>query len=296
MIKASLRIAFILILFILITACRPQSALSAENLNISVDVTDSLVGETTLLISVEDGEGNPLENPGKVSLRGDMDHAGMVPVLRESDQSENGVFSVPFEWTMTGSWMVEVTLTLENGDVITETFDFEILTEASEDEMDNMDDMDHGGETSAVYMSISNNGEDSLTIINAETDVARLVEIHETVVENDVARMNRVESIVLEAGESVELMPGGKHIMLMQLTQDIVADDEIEVSLQLDNGDSLIVTAVVQDMMMDDLEATFEVGDLTIRNVWARPASSGSMEMDEMGDMDSEETETPESD
>jgi copper(I)-binding protein len=266
-------VAFLMILM-LVVACRQQT-LSAENINIDIRVTDSLVGETTVIITVTDDEGNAIDNPGALNLRGDMNHAGMMPVIRESKESKDGVFTVPFEWTMGGGWAIEATLTLENGEVVTETFDFEILTEASED---NMGSMNHSGETSAVYMSITNNGEETIIIVSIETDVAQLAELHETVVENDVAQMQPIEALVIDASETVDLMPGRKHIMLMQLTQDIVADEDIHISLVLDSGDTVMVMALVQDMLMDDLDRTTEVGNLVFSNVWARPASAGDMD------------------
>lgn len=328
--KQIARITLYILVLALAVACRQQT-LSVENINIDVTVTDSLVGETTLIVAVTDSDGNAIENPGTLSIRGDMDHAGMVPVLRDVSESDNGVFTVPFEWTMGGAWTLEVTLTLENGEVATETFNYEILSEAGEDDMGDMDmgdmesteeadmggvdmdseegmgDMPHGsGETSAVYMTITNNGDETVTIVSAETDVANLVEIHETVVENDVARMLPIESIVIESGETVELRPGGKHIMLMQLTQDIAIDDEFGVTLNFESGESGTVDVTVFDMMMmDEVDSSTTVGDLEITNFWARPASAGmamgssSMDMDsedsdmDMGDMDMDATEEP---
>ena len=321
--KVLQRILAFLILLIIAVACRQQT-LSAENINVDIIISDSVVGETTATVTVTDTDGNPIDEPGTLSLRGDMNHAGMLPVIRESDESSSGVFTVPFEWTMGGTWMVEVTLTLESGDVITESFDFEIEGEDGDmsdmdmesdeesdtmdiesDDDDSMDDMDHndmdmGGETSAVYMSITNNGEEAVTITGVQTSVAHLVELHETVVENDIARMQPVEELVIDAGETLDLMPGRIHLMLMELTQDIVADEEIEISLTLESGDKVQVMALVQDMLMDELEAVTEVGELTFTNVWARPASAGDMDMDSEDadsdidgmDMSTEETDS----
>lgn len=274
------QLTLVFVILMIATACRQQT-LSVENINLDVTVTDSLVGETELIIKVTDGDENAIENPGKLSIRGDMDHAGMAPVLRDAEESINGIFTVPFEWTMGGSWSLEVQLTLENGEVATETFSYEILTEASEDDMAGMDM--GSSETSAVYMTISNNGDDTVTIVGVETDAAGLIEIHETTVEDDVARMSPIEAITIDAGDTVELRPGGMHIMIMQLTQDIIADEELELSLNLESGDTITVNAVVLDMLMDDLEGTVSVGDLEFSNVWARPASAGmAMDADDM--------------
>jgi copper(I)-binding protein len=304
-------VAFLILLMIAV-ACRQQT-LSPEDVNVDIAIADSVVGETIAVVTVTDTEGNPIDKLGSLSLRGDMSHAGMLPVLRESDESTEGVFTVPFEWTMGGTWMVEVTLTLESGDVITESFDFEITNDDgdmgdmkmdSDEDDHSTNDMDHstmdmGGETSAVYMSITNNGEETVTITGAQSSVAHLAELHETVVENDIARMQPVEALVINAGDMLDLMPGRIHIMLIELTQDIVADEEIEVSLTLESGDKVQVMALVQDMLMDDLEAMTEVGDLMFSNVWARPASAGDMDMESMDedhdmdmDMDSEDADS----
>lgn len=294
------RITLLLMVSVIAVACR-QQAISAENINLDVSVTDSLVGETTLIITVTDDEDNALENPGTLSIRGDMNHAGMTPVIRDTNEASNGVFTVPFEWTMGGAWIVEVTLTLENGDVVTESFEYEILTEASEnndmDDMDHsnmdMDSMDHSsGETSAVYMSITNNGEETITFIGAESEGAGFTELHETIVDNNVARMEPVEMLMIEAGETVDLRPGGIHIMLLNLTQDLVVDETVMITLMLRSGDTIELDAVVQDIMMDDLDNTFESEEITISNIWARPASAG-MDMDEMEhDMTEEPAQT----
>lgn len=289
-------IAFFMILLVAV-ACRQQT-LSAENVIIEIGATESLVGETTLIVTVTDADGNVIENPGTLSLRGDMDHAGMLPVIRESSDANEGVFTVPFEWTMSGAWQVEVKLTLDNGDVATQSFDFEILTESGDMDMGDMEmateeadydmgDMNMGGETSAVYMTITNNGDESVTIVGAEADIAGLVELHETVIENDIASMQPVATLVIEAGETLDLSPGRIHLMLMQLKQDIVADESVDISLILESGDSVTVTALVQDMLIDDIEGTTDVGDLAFSNVWARPASAGDMDdMDMAHDME----------
>ena len=161
----------------------------------------------------------------------------------------------------------------------------------SDDDSHNMDDMDMSGETSAVYMTITNNGDESITIVGAESDIAGLAELHETVVENDIASMQPVDTLVIEAGDTLDLTPGRIHIMLMQLKQDVVADESVDISLILKSGDTVTVTALVQDMLMDDIEGTTEIGDLVFSNVWARPASAGDMAGMDM-DMSTEEADS----
>ncbi len=77
--------------------------------------------------------------------------------------------------------------------------------------------------------------------------MADAVEVHESKMEGDVMTMNRVESIALEPSAKVEFMPGGFHVMLIGLKQDLKAGDEIEVTLQFRNGPDITVKATVKD-------------------------------------------------
>jgi hypothetical protein len=62
-----------------------------------------------------------------------MDHAGMESVDREVKESTNGVYRVPFEWTMGGGWIVGVTAQLpNNGGEISKTFEFFVEAVSSE--------------------------------------------------------------------------------------------------------------------------------------------------------------------
>lgn len=287
---------FILLLTIAGVACRPQA--TPQDSSITIDVTtgdEFVVGESSFVVQITDAAGNTIED-ATLNVRGDMDHAGMVPVIRDITTSTAGEFTVPFEWTMAGDWSVEFTATLPDGKTASRTIDYTIapsdgegmdmegMDHGSMEDDNNMEGMDHGGmsmgETSAIYLTIANDSDDPVTIVGATTSVAGIVEIHETTIENDVARMAPVDKIVIGSGDTVELMPGGKHIMLMDLTQNLVIGDEIEFTLQFEDRDDLTVTAVVQDMLMDDLPETVENNALSLSNIWARPAMAGSMDMD----------------
>ena len=103
------------------------------------------------------------------------------------------------------------------------------------------------GMNSAVYFVIENHNTEADELIGAATDVAEVVEIHESKMEGDVMMMNRVESIALEPSAKVELEPGGYHVMLIGLKQDLNAGDKIEITLLFKNGPDLTLTATVRD-------------------------------------------------
>lgn len=105
-----------------LTGCRESARqqTSQADVTIAVQLADSnRVGETAFTVTLTDAQGSPI-NGATVAVRGDMSHAGMTPVLREVTESENGVYPVPFEWTMAGEWIVTVTVTLADGSSATE--------------------------------------------------------------------------------------------------------------------------------------------------------------------------------
>ena len=105
---------------------------------------------------------------------------------------------------------------------------------------------------SAAYMSITNNGDEDVTLVGGSTDAAESVEIHETVVEDDVASMVEMEDgIVVAAGETVVLEPGGLHVMLIDITDELEEGDTVELTLSFDNDEELTVEIPVQVSEME---------------------------------------------
>jgi len=113
----------LMILSMALVGCRQQPVPNNENVIINAQVDETAVGETELTIIVTDTENTPI-NDAQLTIRGDMTHAGMVPVLREGNDGTAGVYSIPFEWTMAGDWTVEIVASLPDGTSARRTFDF----------------------------------------------------------------------------------------------------------------------------------------------------------------------------
>ena len=99
---------------------------------------------------------------------------------------------------------------------------------------------------SAVYMAIENTGDQPERLLHAHADVAESVEIHESRMEGGVMKMQPVDRIDIPAHGSVELEPGGIHIMLIGLARDLQPGDEIELELHFEQAGHVAVRAVVQ--------------------------------------------------
>ena len=83
-------------------------------------------------------------------------------------------------------------------------------------------------------------------LVGAASAVAGVVEIHEMKMEGNVMRMRPIPALDLPAGRSVELKPGGLHVMLMDLKQALKDGERITVDLQLETIDKRRITQPVQ--------------------------------------------------
>ncbi|MCK6408943.1 copper chaperone PCu(A)C [Thauera sp.] len=83
-------------------------------------------------------------------------------------------------------------------------------------------------------------------LLSATSPVAGVVEIHEMVMDGAVMKMNAVPGLDLPAGRTVELAPGGYHVMLMDLKQQVKEGDEVPLTLTVENKDGSRATLEVK--------------------------------------------------
>lgn len=102
---------------------------------------------------------------------------------------------------------------------------------------------------SAVFGTLNNASGAEITVVKATSDVASAVELHEVVMDGQARKMQpKPGGFLVPAGGSVELKPGGFHIMLMGLQRDIRPGDTVTVALELSTGSTLTVDAIGRDM------------------------------------------------
>ena len=75
-----------------------------------------------MALRVRDAAGRPLGG-ARVTLEGNMAHAGMRPVFAEASESGPGSYESALEFTMGGDWVVLVRLTRPDGRKIERQFD-----------------------------------------------------------------------------------------------------------------------------------------------------------------------------
>lgn len=74
-------------------------------------------------------------------------------------------------------------------------------------------------------------------LIEVRSPVAGIVEVHEMKLEGDVMRMRAVSALPLPAGQTVELKPGGYHVMLMDLKGPVKAGEALPLTLVFEGAD-----------------------------------------------------------
>jgi hypothetical protein len=97
----------------------------------------------------------------------------------------------------------------------------------------------------AVFVVLENRGPEARSVVSATCETADKAELHEMKNENGMMSMSPVKSIALPAGKT-ELKPGGLHIMIFGLKPRPAVGDHLNVTLTLDDGSKVPVSAVVR--------------------------------------------------
>jgi hypothetical protein len=124
----------------------------------------------------------------------------------------------------------------------------------------------------AAYMVIANSTAEADALLGGSTPVAATVEVHETYevasaepeastgmggmesaapgamesMGTGMLGMRQIERLEIPAGGTVELKPGGYHLMLIDLNQELVAGETIELTLTFEKAGEVKVTAEVR--------------------------------------------------
>ncbi len=74
-------------------------------------------------------------------------------------------------------------------------------------------------------------------LVAASSPVAGIVEIHEMAMSGNVMKMQAIPELALPAGQPVKLEPGGYHVMLMDLKQQIKDGEVVPLTLVVEGKD-----------------------------------------------------------
>lgn len=98
----------------------------------------------------------------------------------------------------------------------------------------------------AGYLKLTNKGAAD-RLVSARSPAADAAEIHSMTMDGDVMKMRQVDAIELATGQTVELKPGGYHLMLMGLKAPLKAGDQFPLTLKFEKAGEVVVTVKVEE-------------------------------------------------
>ena len=96
--------------------------------------------------------------------------------------------------------------------------------------------MPPGHPVNGGFFSLKNTSGSDISIVGACSESAKRVEIHEHQMRDGLMRMREVEAIAVAAGDTVEFVSGGYHLMIFGLSSSLALGDNVTVNLKLADG------------------------------------------------------------
>lgn len=108
----------------------------------------------------------------------------------------------------------------------------------------------------AVFGTFTNSGHHEARIVAGSSPAARRVEVHEVTADATGAKTMRPKAggVSIPAGGTHGLVPGGDHLMLMDLTEPLQPGADVTVTVEFEDGSTLPITAQVRDFAGADEE------------------------------------------
>lgn len=104
-----------------------------------------------------------------------------------------------------------------------------------------------GKDMTAAYMKIKISGtSDTLTKVAVPMSIG-MAQLHETVMVDGGMTMREVKQIAIAKGATLELKPGGYHVMLMGLKSPVVKGQKIPITLTFRKKGAVKVTATAAE-------------------------------------------------
>jgi len=98
-------------------------------------------------------------------------------------------------------------------------------------------------------------------LLSASSPVAGVVEIHTMKMEEGVMKMRPIQKLDLPAGKGVKLQPGGNHIMLMELKEQMKSGAVVPITLKIEGKDKKVQTIEIKAEVRDlAAQATMDKG------------------------------------
>lgn len=102
------------------------------------------------------------------------------------------------------------------------------------------------GNPAAIYFDLKNEGSRAIAVRRADVADAKSAEMHDMMEYDRAMTMGEMGPTTVPAGETVKFEPGGKHVMVFDLSPEIVAGGTTEMTLTVAGGDKVSFDVPVQ--------------------------------------------------
>jgi copper(I)-binding protein len=108
---------------------------------------------------------------------------------------------------------------------------------------------------SASFMKIINKTNKDKVLLSADSNIAKNVELHEHTMANGMMKMQQVKSILIPANSTVELKPGGYHVMLIGLHRKLKPNETVDfITLNFADKTSISVKNIPIKTVMSSMK------------------------------------------
>lgn len=98
----------------------------------------------------------------------------------------------------------------------------------------------------AAYMQLTNLQLQTQTIVGVSADCCAMAMLHQMQYEGDKVAMTHLDQLVIPPQSSVQLAPGGIHIMLMQAREKLSLNHPVKIIFKFSDGHSQTIDLVVK--------------------------------------------------
>lgn len=105
-----------------------------------------------------------------------------------------------------------------------------------------------GQTTGAGYMGIKNTGTADDTLLSVESGVADMTELHQTVSDGSMTKMEAAKKLPIPKGQTVQISPGGYHIMFMHIKAPFKQGDKIPATLTFEKAGKVAVEFQIEPL------------------------------------------------
>lgn len=104
------------------------------------------------------------------------------------------------------------------------------------------------GMNSALYFSINNQTNKTDELYKVEASIAWAIQLHKTINKNGLMEMKQIKSVEIPANQTVKFAPGGYHVMLIRLKEEIKPGSKINFTFYFKKAGKIKVSAKVKEL------------------------------------------------